>query len=240
MINYKQQYNSKRDVMRNQHAILIDLIRKNNYKTLLDLGCGDADKALFFALELNLKVLALDEFEGHGSDVRVEDVLEKVRLFNLEDRIEIKEMDALNVHGLDQTFDVVFTQNVLHHIFPWPSSRDDLVVETFFHNIWDRITPGGILYIVDSGPWNFWDRLACRFPGRWYQANLFRSINTVRFENKTPVGVWKRRLERIGFRPIRTEYHVPYPLRKLRPFLNNAVVNLFIESSYIMISHRPV
>lgn len=240
MTDYRQQYNDKRNVMWNQHSALIELIHKNNYRTLIDLGCGNGDKAIFFALELGLQVLAIDEFEGHGSDVSDTDVYEKVRFFNLDDQIEIMKMNALNINALDRMFDVVFTQNVLHHIFPWPLSRDSREVEVFFRNLWNRIVPGGVLYIVDSGRWNFWDRLARIFPGKWYQASLFRSINTVEFENKTPLNVWKRRLKEAGFHVIQTKYHVPHPLRKIRPLLNNAAANVFIESSYILICRRPI
>ncbi len=222
----------KNAVIRNQHASLIRVIRARNYRTLIDLGCGNAEMALFFAGELGMQVTAADEFEGHGSGVQFEEIKKKVSALGLTDQVAVLKWDALQVGQLEQTFDVVFIQNVLHHIFLWPESKNSELAKRFFEDLRKIISPGGLIYITDAGRWNFWDRLHRLLPGKWYQAKLFRSINQVDFNTKTPASVWQAYLKEAGFNTLFFEYYVPYEFRHLRWALNNPLANVFIESIY--------
>jgi cyclopropane fatty-acyl-phospholipid synthase-like methyltransferase len=230
----------KNAVIRNQHASLIRLIRERNYHTLIDLGCGNAEKALFFAQELGMKVTAMDEFEGHGSDARLEDIGKKVNSLGLSERVSVIKLDALQIEQLGQTFDVVFIQNVLHHIFPWPESKNSERIKSFFNELRKILSQRGLIYITDAGRWNFWDRLHRVIPGKWYQAKLFSSINQVDFNTKTPASVWQVYLKEAGFHKLFLEYYVPYEFRRLKWALNNPLANVFIESIYSIAAESSV
>lgn len=219
-------------VIRHQHTSLIEVIRERKYHTFLDLGCGNAEMALFFARELGMQVTAADEFEGHGSDVQFGEIKKKVSALGLESQVTVLKLDALQVGQLKQTFDVVFIRNVLHHMFFWPESKNSEAAKRFFKDLRKILSRGGLIYITDAGRWNFWDLLYRVLPGKWYQAKLFRSINQVDFNTKTPASVWQTYLKEAGFNMLFFEYYVPYEFRRLKWALNNPLANVFIESIY--------
>lgn len=238
-MSQKKSFDERKKSILNQHQTVIDTVRNRNYRTLLDLGCGNAYKSMVFALELAMDIVALDEFAGHGSTESLEGVRENIKQMNLDQRVQVVQGNALEVKKMDRCFDVVFTQNVLHHLFPWPRSKAGQPVEAFFRDLFDVINRGGMFYITDISPWNFWDQLSRILPGRWYRSALFSSINSVKYKPKTPAFVWMKHLRSTGFQDVRLEYHVPYPFRKIRPLLNNRFANPFVESVYTITAIKP-
>ena len=173
---------------------MLKVIDENNLETLLDLGCGDAGKSIFFA-ENGMMVTGLDEFEGHGSEATLEEIQNKITDLGFGGKIEIIKMDAIDINKLSQTFDVVFAQNSLHHIFEYPISRS-IKVEKFFQKLNGRITPQGYFYITEINQWDLWDFLSKIIPGNWHKSSdLFRTINPVNFSSKTPLKVWVKHLQ---------------------------------------------
>jgi len=223
-----------------QHQLLHQLVAKFKFRSLLDIGCGDGDKAIHFASSLGLHVTAIDEFEGHGSQVAYQSVKGKVVDHGLDGVIDVRKLDARELERLASSFDIAFAQNTFHHIFPSPASKSK-EVEELFRKIYDKLTPGGILYICEAGRFNFWDWLSGIFPGDWYEnSELFSTINRVDFKTKTPLRLWAKHLAEAGYEIIAKQYYVPYPFRKFKAILSNPLANAFLESNYILVALKPV
>lgn len=226
------------DVIEYQHSKLIQTIKRNGYKSLVDIGCGNGDKACFFAKKLNMRVLAIDEFEGHGSESTYEAIEQKIKDLGLNHFVRLKKMDAKDLGALSEKFDIVFAQNSLHHIFPYPLSSSQEVFD-FFRMLFDVLSPNGIVYINEVGRFNFWDRLSRIVPGNWYnKGSMFRTIRSVHFYDKTPYDIWLKLLSKTGFKAIDFQFFVPYPFRVLKPLLNNRLANLFLESNYMIMAQK--
>lgn len=224
-----------------QHAHLIRLIKENGFKSFLDIGCGKGEKSIFFAKELKLKVTAIDNFLGFGSNSDYDTVTNNIferKVEHLVRLIKIDAIDAMNNRIFDQTFDVIFMQNSLHHIFPFPISLGEKV-DFFFEKIYENISNRGILYICDAGRLNFWNSLfGFKKLRKIYKNSLFRTINEVNFDGKTNIGGWIYKLNKAGFKIEFISYHVPYPFRYLRPVLNNKLLNFFLESNYSILAKK--
>lgn len=82
-----------------QHNKLLKIIKENNLETLLDLGCGDAGKSIFFA-EYGMNVTGLDEFEGHGSEVVLEEIIDKITGLGFSNQIDVIKLDAKDIDKL--------------------------------------------------------------------------------------------------------------------------------------------
>lgn len=85
-------------------------------KKLLDLGCGAGENSAYFASK-GAECIATDISTG-----MVETAMNLAKQFGV--TIEGKVMDAENIDFPDETFDIVYAANVLHHVDPEKSLRE--------------------------------------------------------------------------------------------------------------------
>ncbi|NBO31044.1 MAG: class I SAM-dependent methyltransferase [Cyanobacteria bacterium WB6_1B_304] len=131
-----------------------------NGKLLLDLGCGAGENSVYFAKQ-GAHCIASDYAPG-----MVEVALKLAKLNGVE--VEGKVINAMAIDFPDNTFDVVYAANLLHHI-PEPT----LVIQ----EIYRVLKPGGKLC--------FWDPLIHN-----PIINVYRRMATkVRTDDETPLNI---------------------------------------------------
>jgi SAM-dependent methyltransferase len=220
-----------------QFKALHRLVMQNHYETLLDIGCGEGEKAWYFAKHIGLRVMAIDEFEGHGSQATFDKSQELFAQEDLSEKVTVKKMNAFSIPDLEKNFDIIYLQNVLHHIFSPSTPFDELL--DFLGMLYSCLNPGGILYVSEIGPHNFWDQIFHILPRSIYEkCALFRTVSTVDFGDKIPYGTWKKCMVHTNFEVVQIKFWVPYPFRRGSWLLSNRFFNYFLESNYVIIGRK--
>ncbi|MDO8522417.1 MAG: class I SAM-dependent methyltransferase [bacterium] len=104
------------------------LIRKRNYITLLDIGCGDGRDSLYFA-EKGLRVSALD-FSKNGV----------TNLKSLNSNIKTYVGDIRKMPFGQNSFDIVYAHLSLHYF-------DDKETDKIFENLYRILKKGGLIFV---------------------------------------------------------------------------------------------
>ncbi len=104
------------------------LIKKRNFKTLLDLGCGSGRDALYFSSR-KLKVTAVD-FSESG--------INKLKQQN--QQITCILQDIRNVKFQENSFDVVYAHLSLHYF-------SDEITNKIFLNLYKILRKGGLIFV---------------------------------------------------------------------------------------------
>ena len=104
----------------------------------LDFGCGDGNTSTFFT-----SYFPLSKYQG--IDISSESIeIAKSKTIN---NTNFKNFDGENIPFEDNSFDVVFTACVFHHI-------DFKLHEILLNEIKRVLKPGGKFYIFEHNPWN--------------------------------------------------------------------------------------
>lgn len=104
------------------------LIKINNLKTLLDLGCGDGRDSIYF-FNKGLQVTAIDFSE---SGIR--------RLKARQNRINCILKDIRNINFTENSFDAIYTHLALHYF-------DDKTTSKVFNNLHKILKRGGLMFV---------------------------------------------------------------------------------------------
>ncbi len=129
-------------------------------KTLLDLGCGAGENSVYFA-QLGARSVATDYSPG-----MVEVALQLADRHRV--KVEGRVINAMDIDYPDNTFDIVYASNLLHHI------PDPMLTLREMHRV---LKPGGKAC--------FWDPLRHN-----PIINVYRRIATeVRTEDETPLDI---------------------------------------------------
>ncbi len=169
-----------------------------NYSNLdqikfLDFGCGDGNSSKFFTKHFQ-------KGQYVGIDISVESI--EIANKNIAKNVAFKHFDGLSIPFEDNSFDMVFTACVLHHI-------EFINHPQIFKEILRVLKPGGKFYIFEHNPFN----------------PITRSIvNTCQFDEDAVLlypNYTRNTLAKNGFSDISINYILFFPRHKL--------FNLFIK-----------
>lgn len=121
------------DFIRHLTSHMIDKLALNQDDILVDLGCGTGMYSLDILAQVSLKnpVIGVDLFPEMLAQIPKDAPIEQVA------------MDALAFSELPGAYDKILVKETVHHI----SDR-----KAFFNNLYQRLTPGGILLLVHVPP----------------------------------------------------------------------------------------
>ena len=124
---------------------MINAIPWQGSEKILDVGCGTGLVLNKAAQKLTKgTALGIDIWKEHGGGGSFKLLMENARLEGVTDKIEVEEINAMNMPFKDGFFDAVFSSGAIHHII---RGRDEF--ETLSEQL-QRITkPGGYLIISD-------------------------------------------------------------------------------------------
>lgn len=108
---------------------IIDMIRRSNFNSLLDVGCGDG-KMIFEIMKFSKGKRVV------GADLS-EKAIRFARAFNYENGAEFYRGDLADI---EEKFDIITLIETIEHI-------PDEQVERFISNIYDRLNGGGMLIV---------------------------------------------------------------------------------------------
>lgn len=90
-------------IMDDSLEYIINFIKKNNIKTILEIGTAVGYSSIMFAnINKDIKIISIERDQN-----RYLEALKNVKSFNLEDQIKLVYNDALNVN-LEDKFDLIF------------------------------------------------------------------------------------------------------------------------------------
>jgi len=113
----------------NQFAIdVYKLIENKNFKTLLDLGCGNGKDSLYFAAQ-GLDVTSVDISSRAFRSIRTENP-----------NVKCLQEDIRKVDFPDNSFDVIYAHFSFHYF-------NDEDTEEIFKNAYRMLAPNGLLFV---------------------------------------------------------------------------------------------
>ncbi len=110
------------------------LMAERDYKTILDLGCGNGRDSLYFASK-GLKVTALD-----WSEVALDALAKQAKKLSLLERINVIWQNIANLELPDNSFDVIFANLSLHYF-------DDQTTRKIIDQVYKILRNRGLLFI---------------------------------------------------------------------------------------------
>jgi len=119
----------------------IQIVKENEKKdaiNFLDFGCGDGNSAIHFSNYFPNSTY-------NGIDISSESI--NVAKSFATNNTNFQTFDGMNIPFEDNTFDVIFTACVFHHI-------DFKLHQNLFKEIYRVLKQGGKFYIFEHNPWN--------------------------------------------------------------------------------------
>jgi len=111
---------------------------QNDRVKLLDFGCGDGNSCIYFRKHFdNMNINGIDVSEESIKKAKEKDI----------SNTSFKAFDGLKIPHPDNTFDIVFTSMVFHHI-------EHNLHNEILHEIHRVLMPGGRFYIFEHNPNN--------------------------------------------------------------------------------------
>ena len=201
-------------------------------KTLLDIGGGKALTGFYYSTKLK-RYVCVDTYEGHGNPKENFDAaIKAIKDGNIKNMEIMKSSLGKFFSGYtEHGFDIVLLSNVLHHIFPSPARLGDVVEYLYLAAKFLR-SPGGLLLIREAMPLNI-----SQLIGHLNKSQV--DFSTKRFPN-----FWLRAIKKTHlFNKRSYEYHVPFKLKSLYPYINNLrlfrlLTSVASTSSYIIRAER--
>ena len=203
-------------------------------KRLLDIGSGRGLTAIW-ALEQGCEFVSSMEPEEAGSRNGMID-LQRDR-FNACGHSNYKFLTCTfqEFDNQGDTFDVIVSNASINHIHEsQKNAMKDAETYGIFVDIAKRIhallNPGGVAVVTDACRNSaFGIAKSLGLPNRFCLGR--KTIDPLIHQDGS---VWKRIFRDAGFSRIELSYPIPYRLRLLEPALNNAFVNFFLMSRFIL------
>jgi len=206
-------------------------------KRVLEIGSGRGLLAIYMGMR-GARVLSMEpEMVGATSGViaQQEARLEALGMRN----VEVVNADFNTWDPGDRTFDVIVSRASINHLYASVHHADhhketyDAYLQVA-RRVRDMLVPGGIFVATDACRYAFFSGLrplGIRRPWR-----LKRS--SVDWRHHQNPGTWKKIFREAGFSDTQVAYPVSYRLRALRPLLDTAVANFFLQGAFILRAKR--
>lgn len=196
-------------------------------KTILEVGCGRGFIAMWIALFKGVrKVVALDESEGVGSEIKILIFLKKyLKELNIKN-IEVVKSNIMANQFRDNTFDIIISNNALHHVVRTGKyiSKDKETKKKWielFVELRRLLKSRGQLFVQEFSRNNIW---------RFSPIKLrFKQID---WEIHPTLSEWLEVISLAGFRDIKYQRTVNYKLRGLYFLSRNSIASFFLNSSF--------
>jgi hypothetical protein len=138
-----------------------------------------------------------------------------------------------------QRFDVIVSRASINHLYA-SAHHAEYHKETYdaylqiARRLREMLAPGGVFVATDGNRHAFFTlarELGIRRPWRWKKSG-------VDWRHHQNPGTWKKIFREAGFSRVDVAYPVPYKLRALRPIVDTAVANFFLQGSFILRARR--
>jgi len=206
-------------------------------KRVLEIGSGTGLLAIYMGMRGAQVVSMEPELVGATSGVIAE---QQARLAALGMRnVEVVNADFNTWDAGNRRFDVIVSRSSINHLHASEHHAErhketyDAYVQVA-RRVRDMLAAGGVFVVTDSSRYAFFSglrRFGIRRPWRWERSG-------VDWRHHQNAGTWKRIFRDAGFTASTVTYQVPYRLRALRPVVDTAVTNFFLQDSFILRAHR--
>lgn len=205
-------------------------------KKMLDIGAGDGCFSLLAASRGADKVVALEP-EAAGATDGVQDKFTRMR-----DKLGLNNVTLLaeTLQGFDpagEKFDIVFLHNSINHLDEpacmklHQDAEAWAIYRGFFRQLFDLMSPGGILILADCSRYNLFPMLGLTHP----------LLRTIEWHKHQPPGRWARLAGEVGFINPRVTWKSLSPLGSLgQCFMSNRIASFFLLSHFTLHLKKPV
>jgi SAM-dependent methyltransferase len=206
-------------------------------KRVLEVGSGRGLLAIYMGMR-GANVLSMEpEMVGATSGViaQQEARLKALGMTN----VKVINADFNTWDPGDERFDVIVSRASINHLYASEHHADhDKATHDAYLQVARRLhgmlVPGGIFVATDANRYAFFSgmrRFGIRRPWRWERSS-------VDWRHHQNAGTWVKIFREAGFRNLQVSYPVPYKLRSLRPLIDTAVVNFFLQGAFILRAQR--
>jgi SAM-dependent methyltransferase len=206
-------------------------------KRVLEIGSGRGLLAIYMGMR-GAQVLSMEpEMVGATSGVIAQ---QQARLAALGMRnVEVINADFNTWDPGDRRFDVIVSRASINHLYA-SEHHAEHHKETYdaylqvARRVREMLAPGGIFVATDACRYAFFSGLrplGIRRPWR-----LERS--SVDWRHHQNPSTWKKIFREAGFSSIQVAYPVAYKLRALRPIVDTALANFFLQGAFILRAQR--
>lgn len=202
-------------------------------KRILEIGCGQGAVSLYMALFVGADVVvAMDENAGEGSNVGVLSTLEGAKNHFELDNIDIVELDFLKNSFPDGHFDIIISNNALHHVITpgLISKNEDIRYKyvTLFTEIYRLLKPGGVLSIYEYSRKCFW---------RWFPLKP-KKFYTIDWEIHPTTREWESVIKSANFEKITCRFHSPYLLKFFGIITETRIFQYFSYTGFDFLAYK--
>lgn len=203
-------------------------------RTILDIGCGEGILSFSGACGGARKVVALEP-ELDGSTAGFNSAFEKVRDTLGLNNVFLYRETLQNYDYKDGPFDIVIMYNVINHLDEASCivlTTDAKARESYrdiFQEIFNNMSPGGVLIITDCSNKNFFADIGITNP----------VAKTIEWNKHQPPGIWQRQLQKVGFSPSYLTWNPLHSLGPLRPLFRNWLGGYLTNSHFILRMTKP-
>ena len=206
-------------------------------KRVLEIGSGRGLLALYMAMR-GADVLSMEpEMVGATAGVIAQQEA-RVKALGLTN-VEILNADFNTWHPGDRRFDVIVSNSSINHLYASAhhAGQDRETFEAYLgiaRRIRGMLGPGGMFVATDACRYAFFSALrefGIRRPWQWERSG-------VDWRHHQNPSRWKRIFREAGFSAIHIAYPVPYRLRHLKPVVDTAVANFFLQGAFILRARR--
>jgi SAM-dependent methyltransferase len=206
-------------------------------KQVLEIGSGRGILAIYMGMR-GAQVLSMEpEMVGATSGVIAQQEA-RVKALGLTN-VTVLNADFNTWDPGPQRFDVIVSRASINHLYA-SAHHAEYHKETYAaylhiaRRLREMLAPGGVFVATDGNRHAFFTlarELGIRRPWRWKKSG-------VDWRHHQNPGTWKKIFREAGFSRVDVAYPVPYKLRALRPIVDTAVANFFLQGSFILRATR--
>lgn len=206
-------------------------------KRVLEIGSGRGLLAIYMAMR-GAHVLSMEpELVGATSGVIAQQEA-RVRALGLTN-VAVLNADFNTWDPAGRRFDVIVSNASINHLYvsAHHAQRHEETYAAYLQiarRVRELLVPGGTFVATDACRYAFFSAfraLGIRRPWQWKRS----SVDWRYHQNPSR---WKRIFREAGFGTIQIAYPVPYRLRSLRPVVNTAIANFFLQGAFILRAQR--
>lgn len=207
-------------------------------RVVVELGCSRGlESALLHTLYRPRLLVAIDEFRYSGGAPYNFGVLKNAARRLKLDRLRVVKADIFRLPLRENSVDVLFVSQTLHHLIETKERfRNGMSEEIFwkarelFMSFFSALAPGGLLVVREQTRHNM-----IRYFWRYV---LLKAYKRIVYPMKHQPDEWRYLLSAGGFRQIDAEYTVPARFTGLAAVIGSKWANFLFSTSYILFAKK--